>query len=198
MRVPFFNRFLPENIHIKYLKTIIGLDRSAVNIAVLSETGRFPLGICAIKNTIRFWHHLVNLNEKSLAKKAYNDSLNGNIGICNKLQLFFNSLNFNHVWENQNTPSIKGLIRALMLKLEGRYIQYWRTCLTEDNVNYMSKLRCYKDIKHDYKLEKYLLTDVDKKCVSYFVKLRISNNSIPLHATLRGKTLSPFIVRRSP
>ena len=49
--------FLPEQVHIRYLKMVLGLHKSAVNIAVLSETGRFPLAIYAIKSTIRFWHH---------------------------------------------------------------------------------------------------------------------------------------------
>ena len=42
----------------------------------------------------------------------------------------------------------------------------------------MSKLRSYKVIKDEYKLETYLLTDIDKKFVSYFTKLRISNSKL--------------------
>ena len=42
----------------------------------------------------------------------------------------------------------------------------------------MSKLRSYKLIKDEYKLETYLLTDIDKKFVSYFTKLRISNSKL--------------------
>ena len=170
--------FLPEQVHIRYLKIILGLHKSAVNVAVLSETGRFPLAIYATKNTLRFWHHLVTQTSNSLAKNAYDYSLDANTGICYKLQLILNLLNFNHVWENQNTPSINGLSRALLSKLKDRYQKYWKSCLTEGNFNYMSKLRSYKVIKEEYKLETYLLTDVDKKFVSYFTKLRISNSKL--------------------
>ena len=113
--------FLPEQVHIRYLKMVLGLHKSAVNIAVLSETGRFPLAIYAIKSTIRFWHHLVNQKSNTLVKNAYDHSLDANTGICNKLQLILNLLNFNHVWENQNTPSINGLTRAILLKLKEKY-----------------------------------------------------------------------------
>ena len=140
-------RFLPENPHLKYLKVITGLNRAAVNVALLSETGRFPLGIYAIKTTIGFWHHIVNLKNTSLAKKAYNDIFKANIGMCNKLQSLFHSLNFHHVWNNQNTPSIKCLTKAMLNKLKEKYIKYWKTCLTEDNDNFMNKMQCYKDLK---------------------------------------------------
>ena len=116
--------FLPEQVPIRYLKMVLGLHKSAVNIAVLSETGRFPLAIYAIKSTIRFWHHLVNQKSNTLVtcvKNAYDHSLDVNPGICNKLQLILNLLNFNHVWENQNTPSINGLTRAILLKLKEKY-----------------------------------------------------------------------------
>ena len=170
--------FLPEKVHTRYLKIIMGLNRSAVNITVLSETGRFPLAMCAIKSTLNFWHHLTNSKENTVAKIAYNHSFRNNIGLCNKLQSFLNSLHFNHVWENQNTPSIKGLTRAITLQIKDRYIKFWRSCLTEGNSNFMSKLRCYNNIKQDYKLESYLLTNVGKKVVSQYIKLRISNSKL--------------------
>ena len=132
----------------------------------------------AIKSTVSFWHHLVNLKDNTLAKDTYYHSFSNDIGICNKLKLFLTSLNFTHVWENQNTPSIRGLIRAITSKIKERYITYWRSCLNENNHNYVSKLRTYKDIKKDYKLESYLLTDVDKEFVSFFSKLRISNSKL--------------------
>ena len=109
---------------------------------------------------------------------TYNHSLRDNIGLCNKLQSLFNSLNFNHVWVNQNTPSLKGLTRATTLQIKDRYIKFWRSCLTEGNSNFMSKLTCYKNIKNDYKLESYLLTDIDKKSVSQYIKIRISNSKL--------------------
>ena len=121
---------------------------------------------------------MVNLKDNTLAKDTYYDSFCNDIGICNKLKLFLTSLNFTHVWENQNTPSINGLNRAITSKIKERYIAYWRSCLIENNHNYVSKLRTYKDIKKDYKLESYLLTDVDKEFVSFFSKLRISNSKL--------------------
>ena len=98
--------------------------------------------------------------------------------MCNKLQSLFHSLNFHRVWNNQNTPSIKCLTKAMLNKLKEKYIKYWKTCLTEDNDNFMNKLQCYKDLKKEYKLEQYLLTYIDKKYVSYFIKLRISNSKL--------------------
>ena len=41
-----------------------------------------------------------------------------------------------------------------------------------------NKLRTYRNLKSDFELEKYLLTDIDRKAISTFVKLRISNSNL--------------------
>ena len=48
---------IPEKVHIKYLKYILGVNRAAVNSAVKAELGRFPLALFGLKATIGFWLH---------------------------------------------------------------------------------------------------------------------------------------------
>ena len=40
-----------------------------------------------------------------------------------------------------------------------------------------NKLRTYRNLKSDFELEKYILTDVDRKAINIFVKIRISNSN---------------------
>ena len=40
---------LPESIHIRFTKYTLGVNKSDVNSAVLSETGRFPVALSVIK-----------------------------------------------------------------------------------------------------------------------------------------------------
>ena len=44
---------------------VLGVHKSATNIAVLSELGLFPLLLCTIKATINYWLHLLSANANS-------------------------------------------------------------------------------------------------------------------------------------
>jgi hypothetical protein len=48
----------------------------------------------------------------------------------------------------------------------------------DDNKSGGNKLRTYRKLKTQFDLENYLCADVNKKSVSTFVKIRISNNNL--------------------
>jgi hypothetical protein len=53
---------------------------------------------------------------------------------------------------------------------------FWHKLLFNDNrVIEGNKLRIYRKIKTDFKREQYLYADVDKKSLSNFIKIRVSN-----------------------
>ena len=68
-------------------------------------------------------------------------------------------------------------MKAICTVLSNRYISFWRNSLYNDEGNpNCNKLRTYRNLKSDFELEKYLLTDVDRKAISTFVEIRISNS----------------------
>ena len=96
---------IPEKMHVKYLNNVLGLNIGAVNSAVLSELGRYPLPISSLKMMIGFWYHIINANANKLIKIAYEANMKIKNGFCQKLELFMKDLGFSHIWENQNTFS---------------------------------------------------------------------------------------------
>jgi hypothetical protein len=44
----------------KYAKYMLGIHKSATNIAVLAELGLYPLSIAALKSSVIYWIHLLN------------------------------------------------------------------------------------------------------------------------------------------
>ena len=48
----------------------------------------------------------------------------------------------------------------------------------DDNKSGGNKLRTYRKLKTQFDLENYLCADVNKKSISTFVKIRISNSSL--------------------
>ena len=70
-------------------------------------------------------------------------------------------------------------MQAICRVLSNIYISFWRNRLYNDEGNRNgNKLRTYRNLKSDFELEKYLLTDVDRKAISTFVIIRISNSNL--------------------
>ena len=53
-------------MHIKFAKFILGVNRKSTNFAVMSELGRFPFYLDNIKNVLKYWHRLENVDQNSL------------------------------------------------------------------------------------------------------------------------------------
>ena len=135
--------FMPENIHIKFIKYILGVNRSAVNMAVLAETGRFPIAIHTIKTIIRYFFHIIQAPDTSLIKRIYTESLEQKNTFIKKVENLFNILGFSHVWENQGTFSISRLEKAMINKLKEKYVNFWKETRNENSCAYNQKLRTY-------------------------------------------------------
>ena len=85
-------------------------------------------------------------------------------------------LGFGHIWDNQTTFSKLRTLPAVTDKLQNRYFDFWHKLLFNDNrMIGGNKLRSYRKIKTDFKREQYLYADVDKKSLSNFIKIRVSN-----------------------
>lgn len=184
-----YKDFLPDKLQIKNAKFILGVSKKASNMAVLGELGLFPLAISAIKLTIGFWDHLIKLDENSIAKRAYEGNLLLKNSFCDLLKCLMSKLGFSHIWENQGTFSINRLISSINKKLEEQYIQFWKLSLFDDSSNPNgNKLRLYRKLKLDYKIETYLLANNDKSYTASFTKIRISNSNLKIEEGRYNKT----------
>jgi hypothetical protein len=85
-----------------------------------------PCSVDAIKVCVGFWHHVVNSNPDSLINKTYLSSVNNNSDwYWIKMKLLFDKVEFNHVWENQNSFSKNRLTYAINKKLRNDFIKFW-------------------------------------------------------------------------
>ena len=174
-----YDSFIPNKVQIKYAKYMLGVHKSATNIAVLAELGLYPLLIAALKSSVIYWIHLLNSKCNSLIFQAYRENLKLNESLCNKLKQLFSIIGFSHIWGNQGTFSKSKLLFSVTKQLENRYIKHWKTLLFNDNnKSGGNKLRTYRKLKTQFDLENYLCADVNKKSISTFVKIRISNSNL--------------------
>ena len=64
-----------DSLHRKFLKYILGVNKSSPNLAIYGNTGEVPLTIKGFTLMVNFWHHLTNLPESSLAKLALKENI---------------------------------------------------------------------------------------------------------------------------
>ena len=150
-------------------------------LQILLHWLNYPLSIAALKSSVIYWIHLLNSKCNSLIFHAYRENLRLNESLCNKLKQLFSIIGFSHIWENQGTFSKSKLLFSATNQLENRYIKHWKTLLFNDNnKSGGNKLRTYRKLKTQFDLENYLhvCADVNKKSISTFVKIRISNSSL--------------------
>ena len=53
-----YDTFVPNRIQIKYSKYVLGVHKSATNIAILGELGLYPLSLNALKSSVGYWLHM--------------------------------------------------------------------------------------------------------------------------------------------
>ena len=62
-----------EKCHLNYCKYLLGVNKRTPFYSIYGESGRFPLQIEALLNTIKFWMRLSNLETSSLSNKAFKE-----------------------------------------------------------------------------------------------------------------------------
>ena len=107
--------FQPVKVQIKFAKYILGVNKTAPNLAVLGELDMIPCSVDAIKLCVGFWHHVVNSNPDSLINKMYLSSVNNNsVWYRIKMKLLFD----NSFCKNR-------LTYAIYKKLRNDFIKFW-------------------------------------------------------------------------
>ena len=65
---------LPVNIQVKFAKSILSVNKAAVNLAVLGELGMYPISIQALKSAVEYWLHVIN-SDNNILRDAYKSNL---------------------------------------------------------------------------------------------------------------------------
>jgi hypothetical protein len=180
---------LPVNIQVKFAKSILSVNKAAVNLAVLGELGMYPISIQALKSAVEYWLHVIN-SDNNLLRDAYKSNLQLSDSFVSKIKILLNKLNFSHVWINQSTFSKRRLVFAVCKKLDENYLNFWRSSIFDDsNSNHGNKLRTYRNLKDKYAVNTYLKLDIDKNIIKIFTKIKISNSKLAIE---QGRSIKPL------
>ena len=141
-----------EQTHLKYLRFALCVSKKAPNIGIYGETGRYPLAIDAMINSIKYWSRLNALDNEQLLKKAFNESKRDHQNsLCKNVEHLMLKTKINL---DASTSYIANYIRK---QLQDKFITFWKDKLYDDtNSKFGNKLRSYRTYKNTFKKEEYL------------------------------------------
>lgn len=174
-----FSNLPAEKLHIKFCKTVLGVNKKATNLATLSELGRFPLHYDVIKSMLKYWHRLENLGSLfPLLRDAYLESQSlHNL----KIQSWYGSIAFvlRHISGINNLKKVSPYKFTDMYKkhLNQYYIENW---LHELKNSSEGKLCSYVKFKCNFGLEPYLMLLRSPEHRKNFTRLRISAHKLAI------------------
>ena len=156
---------LPVKVQIKFAKALLGVNKQAVNLAVLGELGMYPISIHAFKSVIEFWLHILK-SEDTLLYKDYETNRSLHDSFATKIKILLNKLHFSHVWDNQSTFSNKRLLHTIYEKLTENFNMFWKARIFYDSMTVNgNNLRTYRNLKEKYETDTYLFLDIDKTLI---------------------------------
>ena len=150
-----------ETVHLKFLKIVMGLKRNARSMAVLGDSGQYPVSVIAYLNLLKYWHRICHLDDSCLVKKALNEITSIPDSKCDwkaTVKTILNICSMEDVWENPLQFSINDLKVRFKRKLELFFEKYWKSKIDAAEIGNKgnSKLRYYKMFKNKFSKEEYL------------------------------------------
>jgi len=180
-----------EQLHLKYLKLMLGVKTSTCNLAIYGETGRFPLHLTQMYRMIKYWLRLTQISSSKIVKQAFLQMKKyHDLGFKNWSSSIFSILstyNMSHQWntENRTQTEINSLLSSLKEQIFSSYSNSWLKGMKD-----FPKMRSYIIFKSTMRLEPYLLEIKNFKLRKLLSKFRLSSHDLEIE---KGRYHKPVI-----
>ena len=149
-----------EQVHLRHLKYLLGINRRATNAAAWGETGSYPLLIEALKLSIKYFKRIMGLPSTQLVKAAMTEQVNLSLSWYSGIEDIikcFNDIN-PRTYARNSSPLLNATLFAdasspdqLAENLQKLFTDSWRSKVYESR-----KLSFYKEVKTVFAWEPYL------------------------------------------
>lgn len=165
------SRNLIDLVHMKFLKQLLGVQNQTSNIGVLLETGRVPLLIYAIKNSIKNWSRIDQSNECNiLTKLSFQNIVDKDFEWNRNIRNILNNIGMGNIL-NEDTPRPEVEVFKRLVDI------FHQNAFTEISRE-SSKLRTYSLVKKEAGEEPYLNFVKNSNDRMSMTKFRLSNHKL--------------------
>ena len=161
------------------LRQIMGVHKKTTNIALMAETGKFPLCLKIYTQITKYWMRL-RTTKNSMLHEAYNISYNDNLDKKKSWMKIVQFLLDYTEMTGENMPSspkdIDGKMKLFKSKLIAKFKKWWET---QAVVTGTKKLDFYFKYKKNFSFETYL-DNIPRGTRIPLTKLRTSCHNLPI------------------
>ena len=169
-----------EKLHTSFLKSIMGVNKYSSNLAILGESGRYPISIKIIALCIKYWHTIVTGNSPNMLLNEAFRSESEHSPWTQCIQYVLNVNGLGHIWLEPSYLSNVNVYSTVHGRLKDQYIQDW---FNKAKIN--NSLDVLNYLKKSYTVSPYLSKILTPNVRGIFARLRI-NNSILYHSKSTG------------
>ena len=184
--LPKIAKFSHEQVHLRHLKYLLGVNKRSSNLASWGETGRFPLIFESMKLSIDYFKRVMNLSPSLLVRAAMNEQ------ICLELSWFSNIRDFINCFDDTNpqqhrlnsSPILNATSLSehcssslILSNIQRHFTASWKSAIRTSR-----KLAFYHTIKDTFNWEPYLdhaNTFNDRRSTA---KIRCSSHKLNIEA----------------
>ena len=172
-----------EKVHTQFIKRILGVNRSTMNILVRGEMGRYSLQSNVLLRNIKYLKYLQNKDNNYLAKQAYLYELSKTTNRSTIASSMVKARTKLHNLIDEDVDLLKISDKKLRGFINLIHSAEWKTKLQSS-----SKAETYNFFKNEIKFEKYLNNIKNKKHLIAFNKFRLSDHKLMIE---EGRRLRP-------
>ena len=171
-----------ETVNVNFCRFILGVSKKTTKMGIYGELGRFPLDIFVKKQAIKYLVHVMN-TKNNILREAFSFNKEKKTNWYKSTTLYLPNSDINQLQVNEISKKIK---TQQMINIEHQqqasFISQWKNSLNnrEENGNNNCKLRTYKLIKLDFKLEPYLEKLNNPELRSIICKFRLSDHKLEI------------------
>ena len=176
-----------EKVHLTFIKSILGVNRTTANVLIRAELGRYSLkGRCLVRN-INYTRYLNKKTNNSLVKQAFEYEIRQS----ESRNTIISSIGY----FNDTIDHIEGrhinIFQLSKMKLKDMLDEYafkeWKT-----NFDFSSKSDTYREFKNKPRFEKYLGSITDFRYIKTLTKFRLSDHNLMIE---EGRRIRPKVER---
>ena len=189
--LPYLTNSAPDSVLQKFMKFVLGVNRSCTNVATLGELGELPMLIHGFKQLLNFWHRLNNMHEETLARQALDTVVEMGPSKCDwiySIQYLLSALNLYPHYENPNLVDNEKFSLLCTTNLKELFTKLWL-----DNINGLDatpnktiKMRFYNLFKTNFEREPYLDLISDFQLRRTITKFRCSDHILEVERGRHG------------
>ena len=177
-----------KKIHLKFIKSTLGVRKQTPTPAIYGDTGWFPLIIRQHIKAVKYWCRILDLSQNHPVRNAYNMLLEldgtGFTNWCSRIRSVLELNGLDQAWETQHIGNTNKFMLSFKDSIVRILTQRWR-----QDIESSSKLRTYSLVKNSLCVEPYILNKKGNHLITALARYRMSSHDLKIE---RGRFNNPI------